>query len=245
MLQVEKLTKVYPSGAQALDEVSFEVTAGEFVVVLGKSGSGKSTLLRCINRLVEPGGGRISFQGMEITGANMDRLRAVRKKIGMIFQNYNLVNRCTVLTNVLSGRLGHTSAWAGLANHFSKEDLRCAMNNLQRLGIADIAYRRADSLSGGQQQRVGISRALMQEPVLILADEPVSSLDPGMAKTILDCLKQINEEDGSTIICNLHLPDLGRQYGSWVMALKKGKKVFDGPTREFDEAAAHEIYGDD
>jgi len=244
MLQVQQLTKTYANGTRALKEISFEVAAGEFVVVLGKSGSGKSSLLRCINRLVEPGGGRIVFRGQEITGANGRNLRLGRRKIAMIFQNYNLVKRCSVLTNVLTGRLGYTSSWRGLVNHFSRRDVDRAAHNLERLGIADTARRRADTLSGGQQQRVGIARALMQEPALILADEPVSSLDPAGVKTILDILKRINEQDGVTIICNLHIPDLGKQYGSRIIALKNGGKIFDGPPGKFDEAAAHETYAD-
>ncbi|MFQ5672304.1 MAG: phosphonate ABC transporter ATP-binding protein [Nitrospinales bacterium] len=242
MLQVQKLAKIYPNGARALDEISFEVAGGEFVVVLGKSGAGKSSLLRCINRLVEPSGGRIVFRGREITGANAHDLRIRRRKIAMIFQNYNLVKRCSVLTNVLCGRLGYTSSWAGLVNHFSRRDVHRAAQNLERLGIADTAHRRADTLSGGQQQRVGIARALMQEPSLILADEPVSSLDPAMATTILDILKRINEQDGVTIVCNLHIPDLGKQYASRIIALKNGGKIFDGPPGEFDEAVARETY---
>lgn len=242
MLRIENLAKIYKNGTHALNGVSFTIKPGEFVVMLGKSGSGKSTLLRCINRLVEPTGGKVFFGNGEVTGADARTLRGYRGKIGMIFQHYNLVKRASVLTNVLCGRLGYTSTWAGLLNRFSREDVERAFHNLERLGISDKACQRADALSGGQQQRVGIARALMQEPVLILADEPVSSLDPAMARIILDYLRRINEEDGVTVICNLHMPELAREYGRRILALKAGETVFDGPAERFDDAIARNTY---
>ncbi|MGE5138463.1 MAG: phosphonate ABC transporter ATP-binding protein, partial [Rudaea sp.] len=178
MLRVEHLTKVYPNGTVGLRDVSFEVQDGEFLAVIGLSGSGKSTLLRCINRLIEPTEGRILWNDIDITAAKASDLRNIRRQIGMVFQQFNLVKRSSVLTNVLSGRLGYISPAQSLVNYFSAEDRDRALKNLEHLDLSDKAYVRADSLSGGQQQRVGIARALMQEPKLILADEPVASLDP-------------------------------------------------------------------
>ena len=184
MLRLEQVSKVYGDGTPALRNVSLEIEAGEFVVILGKSGAGKSTLLRCINRLVEPTSGKIFFEEQEVTAMDGKRLRSLRQKIGMIFQNYNLVSRMSVRTNVLSGALGRTSAWSALFNYFGKDEITAAHQNLERLEIGDKAGQRADQLSGGQQQRVGIARALMQYPKIILADEPVASLDPSTSRTI-------------------------------------------------------------
>jgi phosphonate transport system ATP-binding protein len=235
ILSVEGLVKEYSAaaGVRALDGVSFQVRAGEFVAVLGKSGSGKSTLLRCINRLVEPSAGRIVFQGAEVTRAGVGELRRLRRKIGMIFQDYNLVRRADALTNVLTGRLGYTPAWRGLFNRFDAQAEEEAYGHLQRLGLAEKTFARADTLSGGQQQRVGIARALMQEPALLLADEPVSSLDPGAARNIMDILRQINA-GGVTVLCNLHRPDLACEYAGRVLALRAGCVVYDGPASDFD-----------
>lgn len=243
MLRVEELRKTFEDGTRALDGVSFELKRGEFVAALGASGSGKSTLLRCVNRLVEPTSGRIFFDGQEVTGASPGRLRAMRRRIGMIFQDYNLVKRVSVLTNVLTGRLGYTPALAGCVNYFSEACRDRALDNLERLGLLDKSYQRVETLSGGQQQRVGIARALMQEPVLVLADEPVSSLDPASAKAILDILAEINARDGATVLCNLHQPGLARQYARRIIGLKKGGKVFDGPAGAFDEEAERLVYG--
>ncbi|MBI4382864.1 MAG: phosphonate ABC transporter ATP-binding protein [Nitrospinae bacterium] len=243
MLRVEELRKTFEDGTRALDGVSFELQRGEFVAALGASGSGKSTLLRCVNRLVEPTSGRVFFDGQEVTGAPPGRLRTMRRKIGMVFQDYNLVKRVSVLTNVLTGRLGYTPALAGFVNYFSKACVGRALDNLERLGLLDKSYQRVETLSGGQQQRVGIARALMQEPVLILADEPVSSLDPASARAILDILAEINARDGATVLCNLHQPGLARQYARRIIALKKGRKVFDGEAGAFDEEAERLVYG--
>lgn len=242
MLRVDNITKTYPNGTQALKGVSFQIPPGEFVVVLGKSGSGKSTLLRCINRLIEPTSGRIFLDDSEITGCNSTQLRGHRRKIGMIFQHYNLVKRLSVFTNVLSGRLGYTSSLAGLVNYFSHEDAARAYKNLERMEIAGKTHDRADSLSGGQQQRVGIARALMQEPTLMLADEPVSSLDPATSRNILLYLRTINEKDGVTVVCNLHVPELAVDYADRVLALKNGELVFDGPPSEFDGQTRNKVY---
>tara|TARA_B100001964_G_scaffold18358_1_gene18831 strand:+ start:1987 stop:2724 length:738 start_codon:yes stop_codon:yes gene_type:complete len=242
MLRIENLSKTYEDGTEALRRVSFAVEPGEFIVVLGKSGSGKSTLLRCVNRLVEPSGGKIFLGDDEITGASSSVLRKLRRKIGMIFQQYNLVDRLTVWTNTMTGDLGTLSSWMGLVGYFPKDSIDRAQSHLERVGVGDKVNGRADALSGGQQQRVGIARALMQDPQLILADEPVSSLDPASAKSIMELLKQINEENGVTIICNLHLPDLAREYGHRVLALKQGEIVFDGPPGNLDEITIGSFY---
>jgi len=242
MLRIENLSKTYPNGTQALRKVSFNVQAGEFVVILGKSGSGKSTLLRCVNRLVEPTGGRIFLGDHEVTGASPRQLRRLRRKTGMIFQQYNLVARSSVLTNVLTGRLGFISSWAGWINYFPRNSVLRARDKLQALGLDGKAGQRADTLSGGQQQRVGIARALMQQPKIILADEPVSSLDPATSISIMDILRDINRKEGVTVLCNLHLPELARKYGDRVLALKDGRIVYDGDPENLDQTLAEKIY---
>jgi phosphonate transport system ATP-binding protein len=244
MLQIQHLVKDYPGGVRALDDVSITVKDGEFLVLIGLSGSGKSTLLRCINRLVEPTSGRIVLDGVDVTAASHADMRRVRRSVGMIFQQFNLVKRSTVLTNVLSGRLGYVSGWHSMVNHFGADDYRRATINLERVGLRDRAYNRADRLSGGQQQRVGIARALMQEPRIMLADEPVASLDPATSHSVLKYLQQINR-DGMTVICSLHFLSLARTYGTRVIALKAGQLVFDGLPSEIDEHRFREIYGED
>ncbi|MCX8024829.1 MAG: phosphonate ABC transporter ATP-binding protein [Thermanaerothrix sp.] len=244
MLRVEHLTKVYPNGTVALRDVSFDVPDGEFLVVIGLSGSGKSTLLRCINRLIEPTSGKIYWDGVDITSASPSEMRRIRRQIGMIFQQFNLVKRSSVLTNVLSGRLGYANPWLSLVGIWPSEDRQKALQALERVGIADKAYQRADTLSGGQQQRVGIARALMQDPRLLLADEPVASLDPVLAHSILQYLEQLNKE-GVTGICSLHFLDLVHRYATRVIGLKEGVKVFDGLPSEIDRARFKEIYGEE
>jgi phosphonate transport system ATP-binding protein len=245
MLRVENLTKVYPTGTVALKDVSFEVPEGEFLVVIGLSGSGKSTLLRCINRLIDPTSGRIVWDDVDITAANPTQLRHIRRQIGMVFQQFNLVKRSKVMTNVLSGRLGYVNPWISLLGLWPGSEKERAMKALERVGIADKANNRADALSGGQQQRVGIARALMQEPRLILADEPVASLDPVLAHTILQYLEALNKMDGATVICSLHFLDLVHRYATRVIALKDGVKVFEGLPKEIDRARFKEIYGEE
>ncbi len=243
MLRVEHLTKVYPNGTVALKDVSFEVEDGEFLAVIGLSGSGKSTLLRCINRLIEPTSGKIIWNDIDITATPAGEMRKVRRQIGMIFQQFNLVKRSSVLTNVLSGRLGYVSPYQSLVNYFSSADHKRALENLDQLGLADKAYVRADSLSGGQQQRVGIARALMQEPKLVLADEPVASLDPVLAHSILKYLEQMNKERKITVLCSLHFLDLVHRYATHAIALKDGQLVFQGLPKEIDDAQFKAIYG--
>lgn len=244
MIQIKNLSKTYPTGTQALKDVSFDIQDGEFLVVIGLSGSGKSTLLRCINRLIEPSGGQVIWDGVDITAANPKDLREVRKKIGMVFQQFNLVKRSKVLTNVLAGRLGYVNSMASLLGIWPAADYEKARKALERVGIADKADNRADALSGGQQQRVGIARALMQDPKLILADEPVASLDPVLSHSILQYLEQLNKE-GITVICSLHFLDLVHRYATRVVALKDGVKVFEGLPKEIDRAKFKEIYGEE
>jgi phosphonate transport system ATP-binding protein len=244
MLVVEHLVKDYPGGIRALEDVSIEVRDGEFLVLIGLSGSGKSTLLRCINRLVEPSGGRILLDDVDITAARPNELRKIRRSIGMIFQQFNLVKRSSVLTNVLTGRLGYVSQWQGLLAHFGEEDYRRALINLERVGLRERSHQRADRLSGGQQQRVAIARALMQEPKIMLADEPVASLDPATSHSVLKYLQQINRE-GMTVICSLHFLSLARTYGTRVIALKAGRLMFDGKPSEIDADRFRSIYGEE
>ena len=248
MLRVSNLTKVYDNGTKALENVSFEVKDGEFLAIIGLSGSGKSTLLRCINRLVEPTSGEIWLDDVNITSAKRPELRTIRRQIGMVFQQFNLVKRSSVMTNVLSGRLGYANPLFGLVNYFGREDRKLAEEALRRVGIADKAHNRADELSGGQQQRVGIARALVQQPKMILADEPVASLDPVLAHSILGYLEQLNKQDGITVLCSLHYLDLVQRYATQVIGLRDGRLVFEGDNaaiRAMDDAKFQSIYGEE
>ncbi|KAA3640725.1 MAG: phosphonate ABC transporter ATP-binding protein [Armatimonadetes bacterium] len=243
MLKVENLTKVYDGGTRALDNVSFEVKPGEFLAVIGLSGSGKSTLLRCINRLIEPTSGTITWDGVDITQASQEELRRVRRRIGMVFQHFNLVSRSKVITNVLAGRLGYLNPALSVINRFPKADLDKAHAQLARVGLEEKWNARADELSGGQQQRVGVARAMMQDPKIMLADEPVASLDPVLARSIMQYLQLINDEDDVTVICSLHFLDLVHEYANRVIALNDGKLVFEGTPDEIDDDKFKEIYG--
>ncbi len=245
MLKVENLSKIYPNKVHALKNISFEVPDGQFLVIIGLSGSGKSTLLRCINRLIEPTSGRILWNGVDITAANDEELRQIRRRFGMIFQHFNLVKRSKVITNVLSGRLGYISPMMSLVNFFPSAEKQKALEKLERVGIRDKAFIRADALSGGQQQRVGIARALMQEPELMLADEPVASLDPATSHSVMKYLEALNKEDGITIMCSLHFLSLARAYADRIIALKDGNLEFDGGPDDIDEKKFKEIYGED
>ena len=245
MLQVENLTKVFPNGTVAVKNVSFEVQDGEFLAVIGLSGSGKSTLLRCINRLIDPTEGRVIWNGQDITAAQGEGLRHVRRQIGMVFQQFNLVRRSSVMVNVLSGRLGYAHPVWSLVHRFSPADRQRAIAALERVGIAEKADDRADQLSGGQQQRVGIARALMQEPQLMLADEPVASLDPVLAHSILQYLELLNRQDGITVLCSLHFLDLVHRYATRVIGLKDGELVFDGLPAELTPERFTEVYGEE
>ncbi len=244
-LSVKNLKKTYGNGVQALRGVSFDVEQGEFLVVIGLSGSGKSTLMRCLNRLQEPSSGEIYFQGQDIGKIEeREEIRSLRKKMGMIFQHFNLIPRQSVLKNVLMGRLGRKSTWQSLLGIFSDEEKSEALKNLKLVGISEKAHLRADQLSGGQKQRVAIARALTQNPVLLLADEPVASLDPATCHVVMDYLKKVNQELGITVIANLHFLSLVRQYATRVIALKDGQIVFTGKPSEITEDWFQKIYGE-
>lgn len=248
MLQIKNLTKIYHDGTVALRDVSFTVEDNEFLVIIGLSGSGKSTLLRCINRLVEPTEGRILWNEQDITAANQADLHRIRREIGMVFQHFNLVKRSSVTTNILAGRLGYTPPSWSLINRFRGKDHNLATEVLERLGIDEKADNRADELSGGQQQRVGIARALMQNPKMILADEPVASLDPVLAHSILGNLEKLNQEDGITIICSLHFLDLVQRYATRVIGLRDGRVVFKGDANDIKKLSDEDfidIYGEE
>ena len=246
MLEIKNLTKIYDDGTVALEDVSFTVEPGEFLVIIGLSGSGKSTLLRCINRLIEPTEGQILWDGQDITAAEADQLRQVRRQIGMIFQHFNLVKRSSVLNNVLTGRLGYVRPMASLLQRFPAKDREMAWKALERVGITDQARKQARELSGGQQQRVGIARALMQQPRMILADEPVASLDPVLAHSILGYLEELNKEEKITVLCSLHYLDLVQRYGTRVIGLREGRIVYRGSQQEIrrmTDEQFKEIYG--
>lgn len=242
-LSVRHLSKTYPGGTQALRDISFEVKAGEFLVVIGLSGSGKSTLLRCLNRLHEPTSGEMTFDGRDISSLGGSEILKLRRELAMIFQQFNLIPRHSVLNQVLMGRLGFTPTWRSLVNNFSAQDRAEALKYLDLVGIADKAQVRADRLSGGQQQRVAIARALMQKPKVILADEPVASLDPATCHTVMGYLRKINRELGITVICSLHFLSLVREYATRVIALKDGQMVFEGLPQDIDQAWFQRIYG--
>jgi len=245
IIKIENLHKVYATGTHALKGINLEVKEGEFLILLGLSGSGKSTLLRCMNRLIESTSGAILINEEDITKANSSNLRKLRRNIGMIFQQFNLIKNLTALTNVLSGKLGYVSLMHSLSFHQHKEDVQTARENLKRVGLADFADKRTRNLSGGQQQRVAIARALMQNPDMILADEPVASLDPATSDSVMRYLGELNKTDNMTVICSLHFLSLARKYGTRVVALKDGEIVFDGSPAEIDENKFQEIYGED
>ena len=245
VLDVRHLSKVYDDGHHALRDVSFTVREGEFLAVIGLSGAGKSTLIRCINRLVEPSHGTVIYRGVDVTALPPKQLRATRRKIGMIFQHFNLVERRSVFINVLSGRLGGTPTLRSVAGMFTEQDRQDARRCLATVGLQDKERNRADELSGGQKQRVAIARALMQDPDLLLADEPVASLDPATAHSVLDYLRKANEELGVTILCNLHFLSLVREYASRVLALRQGELVYDGDSERIDRVWFKRIYGED
>ncbi|MGJ9459130.1 phosphonate ABC transporter ATP-binding protein [Oceanobacillus sp. CF4.6] len=243
LLQVEGLGKSYNSDTKVLKDVNFEVEAGEFVSIIGPSGAGKSTLLRCINRMVEINEGKVLFGNLDVGSLKKKELRKLRTDIGMIFQHYNLVPRLTVIENVLHGRFGYKTTMQGVLGRFTEEEKEHAFFLLRKLGIEDHAYKRCDQLSGGQQQRVGICRALIQDPKLVLCDEPIASLDPNSSKIIMDHLKSITTELGITCLVNLHQVEVAQDYSDRVIGLKKGEIVFDGPSRLLHGDQINNIYG--
>jgi phosphonate transport system ATP-binding protein len=243
MIEFKNVRKVYPNGTVGLDNINLTINPGEFVIIVGLSGAGKSTLLRSINRLHEISEGQIVIDGKSITNAKGNELRRIRRDIGMIFQNFNLVKRVSVLRNVLSGRVGYHSTLRTVLGLWPKQDIEIGLDALSRVNIREKAYARADELSGGQQQRVSIARALAQEAKIILADEPVASLDPLTTRQVMDDLKHINQEMGITTIVNLHFLDLAREYGTRIIGLRAGKLVYDGPVEEATDDVFSEIYG--
>ncbi|MFZ5755112.1 MAG: phosphonate ABC transporter ATP-binding protein [Bacillota bacterium] len=243
LLEVKNVTKSYGGPKKALDDISFVVKKGEFVAVIGPSGAGKSTLLRCINRMVEASSGEVIFSGASVYELSGRELRRLRSQIGMIFQHYNLVNRLTVIENVLHGRLGYKSTLAGALGLFTEQEKRQALEILQALGLEEQLYQRCDQLSGGQKQRVGIARALLQNPKMLLCDEPIASLDPSAAKIIMDHLKKISQERGITCLVNLHQVDVALAYSDRIIGIKEGRIVYDGPPGELTAEKIYYIYG--
>jgi phosphonate transport system ATP-binding protein len=244
VIEFRNVSKVYPNGTKGLNNINLKIQKGEFVVMVGLSGAGKSTLLKSVNRLHEITEGEIMIECESITAAKGKDLRRMRRDIGMIFQSFNLVKRSTVLKNVLAGRVGYHSTLRTTLGLFPKEDVELAFQALKRVNILEKAYARADELSGGQQQRVSIARALAQEAKIILADEPVASLDPLTTKQVLDDLKKINEDFGITTIVNLHSIALARQYATRIIGLHAGEIVFDGLVEAATDEKFAEIYGD-
>jgi phosphonate transport system ATP-binding protein len=242
LLEVENLTKYYKD-VRALADVNFKLGKGEFVAVIGPSGSGKTTLLRCINRLIEASTGRIVFDKQDMRQLDTQGLRKARTRIGMIFQHYNLVTRLTVLENVLHGRLGYKSGLAGSLGMYTEEEKRMALDMLALLGLEDQVYRRCDQLSGGQKQRVGIARALVQDPRILLCDEPIASLDPSSAKIIMDYLRKVQSELHISVLVNIHQVDIAKKYAERILGFKKGQMVFDGTPATLDRTTIQDIYG--
>lgn len=243
LLNIESVSKSYTGKAKALDGVSLTIERGQFVSIIGSSGAGKSTLLRCVNRLIDPTGGRVEFDGKEVTKLGKRDLRQVRRRISMVFQHYNLVYRSTAIENVLQGRLGYKSSIAGILGLYTEDEKAQAFGILDQLGLAEFAYRRCDQLSGGQKQRVGIARALVQDPLLILADEPIASLDPKSSRAIMEHLRWAADDLGIACLVNLHQVDYAIEFSDRVVGLKDGKLVFDGTPAELDAKAIAGIYG--
>lgn len=243
MIELNNVTKVFPNGVTGLKNINLTIHKGEFVCIIGLSGAGKSTLLRSLNRLNDVSEGEVKIAGESITHANARQLRRMRRNIGIIFQQFNLVRKNTVQKNVISGRLGYYSNWQTLLGLFSKEDYARTEAALEKVGLADKLKDRSDSLSGGQQQRVSIARTIVQEADLILADEPVSALDPVTSETVMNDFKRLNEENERTIVINIHSVDLARRYASRIIGMRAGEIVFDGPAFAATDEKLNEIYG--
>lgn len=242
-IEFKEVNKIYSNGHVGLKNINLNIEKGDFAVIVGLSGVGKSTLLRAVNRLHDVTSGDITIEGKSITKASGKELLLMRRNIGMISQQFNLVKRSSVLRNVLSGRVGYHPTWKMVLGLFPKEDKIKAMHALDRVNILDKCNQRSDELSGGQQQRISIARALAQKPSIILADEPVASLDPLTTKQVMDDLKRINEELGITILINLHFVDLALEYGTRIIGLRDGELVYDGPVSEATEEVFNDIYG--
>ncbi|MBM7573299.1 phosphonate ABC transporter ATP-binding protein [Aquibacillus albus] len=243
LLELHDVSKQYGNNTIALSDVNFSVREGEFVSVIGPSGAGKSTLLRCINRMIDASNGEIVFDGVNALGLKRKELRNLRTKIGIIFQHYNLVDRLSVIENILHGRLGYKSAITGALGIYSREEKEQALKLLNILGLEDQVYKRSDQLSGGQKQRVGIARALIQNPKMLLCDEPIASLDPNASKVIMDYLKDISKSMGITVLINLHQVDVALKYSDRIIGVSKGSVVYDGSPRHITKEEIHHIYG--
>ncbi|WP_121641300.1 phosphonate ABC transporter ATP-binding protein [Virgibacillus sp. Bac330] len=243
LLRVEGLGKSYNPETKVLKDIHFEVGTGEFVSIIGPSGAGKSTLLRCINRMVDFNEGQIIFDNQHVGNLTKKKLRKLRTNIAMIFQHYNLVPRLTVIENVLHGRFGYKTTLQGVLGRYSEEEKEFAFSLLEKLGIAEHAYKRCDQLSGGQQQRVGICRALIQEPALVLCDEPIASLDPNSSRIIMDYLKSISSEMGITCLVNLHQVEVAQNYSDRIVGLRNGEVVFNGRSDLLTQEQIQNIYG--
>jgi len=243
ILEIKGLTKIYRgSEGPAVENLSFSVTKGETIGIIGPSGAGKSTLLRCINRLINPNEGQIFIEGEEITGAPAAKVRNLRRRVGMVFQHHNLVARLTVMQNVMHGRLGYMSSIDGILGRYSEEDKRRALGIIEQTGLTEFLYHRAGELSGGQRQRVGIVRALMQDPSLLLCDEPIASLDPASAQVVMELICDVCRSRNIACIVNLHQVDAALKYMDRIIGMYKGKIVYDGPTSGLTEAMIEKIY---
>ncbi|MFC0271044.1 phosphonate ABC transporter ATP-binding protein [Metabacillus herbersteinensis] len=243
LLDLKNVSKQYGHDTVALSDVNFSVNEGEFVSVIGPSGAGKSTLLRCINRMIDASSGEIIFDDVNVMSLNKKNLRRLRTKIGMIFQHYNLVNRLSVIENVLHGRLGYKSTLTGMLGIYSEEEKKHALKILSILGLDEQVYKRCDQLSGGQKQRVGIARALIQEPKLLLCDEPIASLDPKASMVIMDHLRNISSSMGITVLINLHQVDVALKYSDRIIGVSGGKIVYNGSPKHITENEIRTIYG--
>ena len=245
LLSIKNVSKKYNNGTNALKNISFDVEKGEFISIIGPSGSGKSTLLRSMNKMIDISQGSILFEDKNIENLKKTQIELVRREIGMIFQSYNLVERLTVIENVLHGRLGYKSVIAGILGIYSEEEKKEAFNFLEKVNMTKYAYRKCNELSGGQKQRVGIARAIMQKPKLLLCDEPIASLDPKTAENIMDYLKKIVSELKITCIVNLHQVDIAKKYSDRIIALNKGEKIFDDKTERLTDDMIEFIYKDE
>ena len=242
MLSVKHLNKTFATGQQALTDVSFDAQAGEFLVIIGPSGAGKSTILRSINQLITDDSGEITLADQDIRHASKSQLRHILRQIGMIFQNANLVGHLTVLENVLHGRLGYQSTLAGILGRYTTAEKETAVDLLTQVGLADFMYHRCDELSGGQMQRVGIARALMQDPKILLCDEPIASLDPKSAKVVMDYLHFLAKQRHITCIVNLHQVDAAREYADRILGINQGQVVFEGTPDQLSDDALEQLY---
>ncbi|OIJ21285.1 phosphonate ABC transporter ATP-binding protein [Anaerobacillus alkalidiazotrophicus] len=242
VLQTNSLGMTFPDGTRALNNINLTIRKGELVSIIGPSGAGKSTFMRSINLLNKPTEGTIMFEGEEVSKAKGKKLRLIRRQIGMVFQHFNLIKRSPTYQNVLHGRLGYMSSFKGGLGRFSEEDTRQALNILRRVGLEEQAFKRADELSGGQQQRVGIARAIAQSPSLLLADEPIASLDPSSSENVMNYLKTVCEEDGLTSIVNLHQVDFAKKFANRIIGIKAGEVIFDGSPKELTDGIINYLY---